>query len=308
MKKVFIDGKAGTTGLRIYERLEKRTDIRLLTLSESDRKVIGKRAEMLNDCDVAFLCLPDEAAIEAVGLVQNPTTVVIDTSTAHRTDPEWVYGYPEIVGRDKITVAKRIANPGCHAIGFVSLVAPLTSRGILSKSAELCCHSITGYSGGGKKMIAAYEEKERSSLFSYPRQYGLSQMHKHLKEMKAVGGLLKAPIFCPIVADFYSGMEVTVMLPTSVLESGYSVKDIKDAYRESYEGPFVKYVEDEQEDGFLSAGALSGRDKMHVGVYGNEDRILLVARFDNLGIGASGEAIRCMNLVLGTEETEGLLL
>ena len=231
VKKVFIDGKAGTTGLRIYERLEGRSDIRLLTLSDDDRKDPALRRSMLNSADIAFLCLPDAAAIEAAQMVENPDTVVIDTSTAHRTAPGWIYGFPELSSeiRSAIPHAKRIAVPGCHAGGFIALMRPLIESGAIAKDARLTCHSITGYSGGGKKMIAEYEDTERSPLLGAPRQYGLTQNHKHLREMKAITGLEHEPIFCPIVADFYSGMEVTVPLFAEDLAPGFTADSIRES-------------------------------------------------------------------------------
>lgn len=307
MTKIFIDGSAGTTGLRIYERLEKRADIELLTLSGDDRKNPEKRAEMLNNCDIAFLCLPDAAAIEAVSMIKNENVVVLDTSTAHRTNPEWTYGFPELIGKEKVAVAKRIAVPGCHASGFISLVKPLVDNGIISKDTYLTCHSITGYSGGGKKMIAQYETEKTEDL-NAPRQYGLTQNHKHLKEMKAITATENAPIFCPIVSDFYSGMVVTVPLFSKDLLDGKTIEDIKNAYKNTYTGDIVKFVENIVEDGFISANILSFKDGMQVSVLGNDERILLVARYDNLGKGASGAAIQCLNIVLGTDETKGLNL
>ncbi len=308
MKKVFIDGGAGTTGLRIKERLSNRTDIELIILSEDKRKDTTARREAINGADIAFLCLPDAAAIEAVSLIENPETVVIDASTAHRTNPDWTYGFPELSKEheEKIKKSKRIANPGCHASGFISLVYPLVEKGIISKDILLSCTSLTGYSGGGKKMIADYESMERDWLLEAPRQYGLSQSHKHLPEMKAVAGIENDPVFLPIVAAFYSGMEVTVPLFKSQLNDGFSAEDIKKAYKEKYSGPIVKYVEDFDEAGFCSANRLEMKDSMEISVSGNEDRILLIARYDNLGKGASGAAIECMNLVLGADLTEGL--
>ena len=307
MKKIFIDGKAGTTGLRIYERLESRTDIEILTLSEEKRKDVACRKEMLNQADVAFLCLPDDAAREAVSLIENPNTVVIDTSTAHRTDPNWVYGMPELTGqREKIQSGKRIANPGCHASGFVALVAPLVQKGILPADALLACTSLTGYSGGGKKMIAQYEDADRDPLLNAPRQYALTQSHKHLKEMKALCALESDPIFCPIVADFYSGMEVTVPLFASQLKG--TMEDIKTLYKSYYSAGLIHYDENPDPDGLLSAVGYSGRDDMGVSVFGNEERIILTARFDNLGKGASGAAIQSMNILLGLAEDTGLTI
>lgn len=308
MKTVFIDGKAGTTGLRIYERLENRRDITLLTLSEEARKDPVQRKEMLNRADIAFLCLPDDAAREAVAMIDNPNTVVIDTSTAHRTNPQWAYGFPELSEdyESAVKKAKRIAVPGCHASGFIALVYPLVEAGFLSKEAKLTCHSITGYSGGGKKMIAQYTSSERNALLDAPRQYGLTQMHKHLPEMQAVCGLKHAPIFCPIVSDFYSGMEVTVPLFLSDLKA--DAGQIRELYRKKYAGPLVRYTDKADEDGMLSAAHLSGKDSMEVSVFGNEERILLTARYDNLGKGASGAAVEVLNMVLGVEKTQGLEL
>ena len=293
MKNVFIDGKAGTTGLRIYERLADRKDVNLILLSDEERKDPAARKKALNGCDVAFLCLPDDAAREAVAMIENPDVVVIDASTAHRTETGWSYGFPELSDNfaEKIKVSKRIANPGCHASGFVALIYPLVEAGIISPDTLLSCHSITGYSGGGKKMIADYQAEDRDKLLDYPRQYGITQQHKHLKEMKYVSGIDKAPIFCPIVSDFYSGMEVTVPLFAENLNEGYTVEDIKNAYRSKYNGNIVKYVDAPDEGGFLSAGVLADKDSMIVSVYGNDERIILVALYDNLGKGASGAAV-----------------
>ena len=308
MKKVFIDGSAGTTGLRIAERLENRKDIELIKLTEENRKDIGARKEAINKADIAFLCLPDAAAIEAVSLCDNDNTVIIDTSTAHRTNPLWAYGFPELSAEfeEKIKNSKRIANPGCHASGFISLIYPLIEKGILKTDALLSCFSLTGYSGGGKKMIAEYEEAE--NLLLYPRQYGLSQSHKHLPEMTAITGIENAPAFIPVVDDFYSGMEVTVPIFKSMLNDGFGIEDIKNAYKQKYNGNIVKFVEEFDEGGFVSAGKLANKDSMEIAVSGNDDRILLISRYDNLGKGASGAAVECMNIVLGADKTEGLEL
>lgn len=308
MKKVFIDGSAGTTGLRIFERLSARADLELVTLTGDARKDPEARKQALNSCDIAFLCLPDAAAMESVSLIENDHVTVLDTSTAHRTNADWTYGFPELIGADKVKNAKRIAVPGCHASGFISLVAPLVRAGILAPSARLTCHSITGYSGGGKKMIAEYEAGDRDKLLDAPRQYGLTQQHKHLKEMKAICGLENAPIFCPIVSDFYSGMVVTVPLFKEDLVPGKSVEDIKDVLAKQYTGPLVTYKEAMDEGGLMSGAGLSGKDTMEITVCGNEDRILLIARYDNLGKGASGAAVQCLNLVLGVDITTGLEL
>lgn len=309
MAKVFIDGSAGTTGLRIYERLESRKDIELIRLSEEKRKDISARKAALNSADIAFLCLPDAAAREAVSLTENTHTVIIDTSTAHRTDPDWVYGFPELSQKKEkqIVSSKRIAVPGCHASGFIALVYPLVEAGILPKTARLSCFSLTGYSGGGKKMIAEYEAENRDILLSAPRQYGISQSHKHLPEMQAVTGMENAPAFVPVVADFYSGMEVTVPLFSSEL-GGAGTEDIINIYKNKYCGPVVSFRDEPYENGFVSAGRLSGKDCMEISVAGNGERILLIARYDNLGKGASGAAIECMNISLGAEKTKGLEL
>jgi N-acetyl-gamma-glutamyl-phosphate reductase len=252
-----------------------------------------------------FLCLPDAAAIEAVSLVENPNVKIIDTSTAHRVNPDWTYGFPELNGqKEKIQNSNRIANPGCHASGFVALVAPLVQKGIIPADANLTCFSLTGYSGGGKKMIAEYEGEGRSDLLKGPRQYAISQQHKHLKEMGKLCGLTNAPVFCPIVGDFYSGMEVTVPLFASQING--TISQIREVYQAYYAEGLVRADDQTDADGMLSAAAFSGRDDMQVSVHGNEDRILLVARFDNLGKGASGAAIQNMNILLGIEESTGL--
>ena len=268
MTKVFIDGSAGTTGLRIYERLEERRDIELITLPDEKRKDTNCRKEALNGSDIAFLCLPDAASVEAVGLIGNNTTAVIDTSTAHRTSDGWTYGFPELKGHfEKIKNSKRIANPGCHASGFISLVAPLVENGVINKDAKLSCFSVTGYSGGGKKMIEDYKS-ENQLLFS-PRQYGLTQSHKHLPEMKKYCQLLNEPVFCPVVSDYFAGMEVTVSLFGSEIKG--SIDNIKDIYKSYYNGHIVRYVDSPDENGFLRADALADSDSMQISVFGNND-------------------------------------
>ncbi len=307
MTKVFIDGSAGTTGLRIYERLNERKDIDLIILPDEIRKDAGARKEALNSADIAFLCLPDAAAIEAVSLVDNDKTAIIDTSTAHRVNPDWTYGFPELLKggqRERIAKSKRVANPGCHASGFVALIEPLVKEGLLKSDVNLTCTSLTGYSGGGKKMIAEYESPEADMRLSAPRMYGLTQQHKHLKEMRAVCGLENLPIFCPIVAPFYSGMEVTVPLFADQIKGG--IADISEIYSSYYKNGLVSFNAEADEEGFLSACAFSGKDNMEITVCGNEERILLVSRFDNLGKGASGAAIQNMNVLLGVEESTGL--
>ena len=307
MTKVFIDGSVGTTGLRIRERLAGRKDIELMTLPEELRKDPSARADALNTSAVSFLCLPDAAAMEAVSFVTDPDTVIIDTSTAHRVADGWVYGMPELSGqREKLKAAKRIANPGCHATGFISLVAPLVAAGLIDRNARLSCFSLTGYSGGGKKMIAEYEAPEPDPLYRAPRQYALGQVHKHLPEMAKLCGLDHPPVFSPIVAPYYAGMEVTVPLTPDQISA--SAEEIREVYRAYYRQGLIRFAEAPDEAGFLSAGAFAGRDDLEVSVFGNEERILLVSRFDNLGKGASGAAIQNMNLVLGLDEQEGLVV
>ena len=303
MNTVFIDGSSGTTGLKIEERLKVRKDLHLIKLDEALRKDVKAKKEALNECDIAFLCLPDAAAIESVALIQNPRTAVIDTSTAHRTSEGWVYGFAELKGqRERIRNSRRIANPGCHASGFIALVRPLVEAGILKNRELLNCFSLTGYSGGGKKMIAQYEAEDRETLLDAPRMYGLTQAHKHLPEMQKLCLLENAPVFCPIVAPYYAGMEVSVPL------HGKNKAEIEQVYAEYYADGLVTFRKDDSEDGFASAGALSGRDDMIITVYGNDERLVLCARFDNLGKGASGAAIQNMNILLGCDEREGLVI
>ena len=308
MKKIFIDGSAGTTGLRIYDRLSKRDDIELIVLSDDKRKDPAYRKKALNEADVAFLCLPDAAAIESVDMLENNDTVVIDTSTAHRTNNDWAYGFPELSKEfeEKIASSKRIAVPGCHASGFIALIRPLIDKNILSPSQLLSCFSITGYSGGGKKMISEYTDTDKLQEYYAPRQYALTQQHKHLKEMKIIGAIDEFPIFCPIVDNFYSGMQVTVPIFRSQLNDRCSITDIKDVYRELYNGPIVSYVEDVSNNGFLSATKYSEKDSMAISVSGNDDRIILTAHYDNLGKGASGAALECLNIVMNKDKAFGL--
>ncbi len=309
MTKVFIDGREGTTGLRIMERLGARKDIELLIIDEALRKDMQARREMIGKSDVTFLCLPDAAAKEAVEMAPERVKI-IHASTAHRTLPGWAYGFAELsdAHRQAIASGNRIAVPGCHASGFNALVYPMIKSGLMNADYPVVCHSVTGYSGGGKKMIAQYQDEKREALLDAPRQYGLTQSHKHLKEMKALCGLEKEPIFCPIVSDFYSGMAVTVPLFREDLAEGVTAADIRALYAKQYTGPMVTYKEQMDEEGFLSGAGLSGKDTMEITVAGNEERILLLARYDNLGKGASGAAVQCLNLVLGCEPTEGLEL
>ena len=306
--KVFIDGSAGTTGLKIFDRLGQRTDIELIKLPEEVRKDADARKEAINSSDVSFLCLPDAAAREAVSMVENPNTVIIDTSTAHRTNPAFAYGFPELSEKhlEALRTSRRIAVPGCHASGFIALVYPLVEAGIISRQQALTCFSLTGYSGGGKAMIADYESSERNSELSSPRQYGIAQQHKHLPEMNAVTGLEIAPVFCPIVADYYSGMVVTVPLFASDING--TAEDIKRIYAEKYNTDIVRYVPSMDNGGFIGSNNKSGKDSMSVTVSGNDERILLISQYDNLGKGASGAAIECFNIAVGADAETGLVL
>lgn len=316
MKKIFIDGSEGTTGLRIFERFAGRDDIEILEIDHDLRKDNTEIARLMNMSDITFLCLPDAAAIEAVGLCTNPETVIIDTSTAHRTEPGWAYGFPELSDefRHNIATSKRIANPGCHATGFVSLAYPLIFGGAISDSTRLCCFSLTGYSGGGKKMIAEYEGSDRDAELLSPRQYGLSQSHKHLKEMQKICGLKNAPMFSPIVADYYSGMETTVFLYREMFDKDFDFcpEKIHEIYTKAYASAKLIRVRDlgsEQETrNFYGSNNLSGKDYLEIFVNGNDDRIIVTSRFDNLGKGASGAAVQCMNVSLGIDEATGLVI
>lgn len=304
MFKVFIDGREGTTGLRIIERLEGRDDIELMLIDEALRKDPTERKKYLNNCDVAFLCLPDAAAIEAVSMIENDAVRVIDTSTAHRTNEEWVYGFPELKSEIKnaLPTAKRVAVPGCHASGFVAIVSPLRQAGIIDKDARLTCFSLTGYSGGGKKMIAEYKSEKTDELYS-PRIYALSQEHKHLREMAAICELENAPVFSPIVDDYYSGMLVTVPFFGCDVKGG--IEAVKKAYLDKYkDSVFVRVCE--ADSAMLGSNNLSGNDTMQIFICGNEERFTVSARFDNLGKGASGAAVECMNIMLGFDQATGL--
>lgn len=307
MKKVYIDGSNGTTGLRIHERLKDRDDIELLIPDEEHRKNTETRKEYINNADVAILCLPDLVSKETIPLVENPDTVIIDTSTAHRTAEGWTYGLPELTGqREKIKNSKRIANPGCHATGFITLVAPLVEDGIIPKELALSCFSLTGYSGGGKKMIAEYEADDLPLGYDAPRLYGIGQEHKHLPEMQKICGLNNAPIFCPIVAGYYSGMEVSV--PLFKKDINGNAKSIMQSYRNHYSKTLIRFTESMDVNGFISASSFEGYDNMQITIQGSKDRYTLIALFDNLGKGASGAAIQNMNIVLGVNEYKGLNL
>ena len=305
---VYIDGKEGTTGLQIYDRIGARDDITLLLIDEDKRKDPAERQKLMNAADLVFLCLPDAAAREAVTLVTNPATRIIDASTAHRTSPGWDYGFAKLSPRHRaaIQASRRVANPGCHASGFIAIVYPLVACGLLPPDALLSCHSITGYSGGGKKMIAQYEAPDRPAELDSPRQYGLSQTHKHLPEMQKLCGLAYAPIFNPIVADFYKGMAVSVPLHSAWV-GGRSAEEVRQALAAHYEGQALVHVAPEVVcDGMLASNPLAGTNEMELCVCGNAERMTVVARFDNLGKGASGAAVQNMNLMLGFAEKAGL--
>jgi len=312
MKKVFIDGSEGTTGLRIFERFEKRDDIELLKISSELRKDPAEISKFINASDITFLCLPDQAAREAVELCTNPDTIIIDTSTAHRTAPGWAYGYPELSNkhRDAIRNGKRIAVPGCHATGFITIVYPLVADGAMASDYPISAFSLTGYSGGGKKMIAEYEGEERSEELKSPRVYGVSQSHKHLPEMKHICGLDREPLFSPIVADYYSGMLVTVNLFADMLNGTQTPETIHALFEKHYEGEkFVRVMPlgaEAETRNFLGSNNASGWDGIEIYVTGNAERIQISSRFDNLGKGASGAAIQCLNIVMGCEEDKGL--
>lgn len=305
MVKVFVDGSEGTTGLKIAERLQTRQDITVLTIDSALRKDQNERMRIINNADIVFLCLPDQAAKEIVPLV--PSNVkIIDASTAHRTEKGWTYGFPEldIRIREELKRSKRVAVPGCHASGFLALVYPLVKQGILPSDYPLCCHSLTGYSGGGKKMIADYEKHGTNTS---PVQYALKQNHKHLKEMQTIPSLVTPPLFSPIVGAFYSGMEVTVPLFAHLLKRKHTVEGIRDFFTDYYqEQPFIKIITNDVCD-TLPANLMSGSNGMKIYVGGNDERILLSTLFDNLGKGASGAAMQCMNIMLGMDETTGLL-
>lgn len=310
--KIFIDGSEGTTGLRIHERFQGRDDIQLLTISQELRKDPAERARLINESDFTFLCLPDAAAREAVTMIDNDHVRIIDPSTAHRTEPGWAYGFPELSPKHRSAVEKgnRVAVPGCHASGFIALVYPLVAHGVLSPSAPVSSFSLTGYSGGGKKMIADYEGEDRPAELDAPREYGLNQQHKHLKEMKAICGLEKAPLFSPIVADYYSGMLVSVPLYGEFLHGIDTPQQLHELFCDHYAGQkFVRVMPFGAEgSGMLSGNRRTGWDGMELFVSGNPERMVLSASFDNLGKGASGAAIQCLNLMMGCEEEKGLNL
>ncbi|MCI7796333.1 MAG: N-acetyl-gamma-glutamyl-phosphate reductase [Lachnospiraceae bacterium] len=308
---IYIDGKEGTTGLQIYERLQSRQDIELLLIEEEKRKDADERKKLMNQADITFFCLPDAAAKEAVGFIENEKSRVIDASTAHRTAPGWAYGLSELSAEHKKAIinAKFTANPGCHATGFVTTVYPLVAAGIIPTDMPLTVFSLTGYSGGGKKMIAEYESEGKPDLYFAPRIYGLNLKHKHLPEMKAVCGLAKAPVFCPVVDDFYKGMAVTVMLQNSMLAGNPTAENVWEALAAHYDGKkLIKVRPFGYDQSMISAGTMAGKDSLEIIVNGHEDQTIVTALFDNLGKGASGAAVQNMNLMLGFDETEGLVL
>ena len=312
--KIFIDGSEGTTGLRIHERFAEREDVELLPISSELRKDKEERKRLINSSDITFLCLPDAAAEESVSLVENDHARIIDTSTAHRTMEGWAYGFPELSKehREAIAAGNRIAVPGCYATGFISLVYPMVAEGLISADYPVSAFGISGYSGGGRKMIAAYEADEREDALLAPREYALSQAHKHLKEMKKIPGLKREPLFSPIVADYYSGMVVSVPVYTELMNKGRTPQEVWKYLADFYAGSrFVRVMPfgaEEASANMLAGNAMSGRDGLRIYVTGNEDRVLLSSQFDNLGKGASGAAIQCLNIALGCDESKGLHL
>ena len=309
--KIFVDGSAGTTGLRIADRLAARPEFEILTISEADRKDVHARAAVINESDLSFLCLPDDAAREVVPLLR-PDVRVLDTSTAHRTNPDWLYGLPELgATRAKLPAATRVAVPGCHATGFIAPVAPLVEKGLLPQTAHLNCYSLTGYSGGGKKMIAEYEAPRENPALNAPRPYGLALHHKHLPEMKAITGLECAPNFVPIVADYYAGMET--MIPLDLEALGLTARQVADTLAAYYAGARMISVHplyEGTDGGFLAANKLAGSDRLEIFCLTNPEgtQMQLISLFDNLGKGSSGAAVQCMNLMLGLDECAGLAL
>lgn len=308
--KVYIDGQSGTTGLQIFDRIGARDDLELLRIDEDKRHDLDERKRFINAADIVFLCLPDEGAREAVSLVENPDTCIIDASTAHRTADGWTYGYPELSAgqRAAIAASKRIANPGCHATGFISVTAPLVAAGIVPVDYPLTCFSLTGYSGGGKRMIADYEAPDRPLRLDAPGIYGLSLAHKHLPEMQKVCGLTEAPVFLPVVDDYYKGMATSIMLHNRLLAGNPSAEDIHRCLSEHYAGQrFVSVMPFGSNGPVLYANELAGTNELRIVVCGDDERTSVTALFDNLGKGASGAAVQNMNIVLGIDETTGLM-
>ena len=314
--KVYIDGQEGTTGLKIMERFKDRNDIELIRISEEKRKDSAERARLINSADYVFLCLPDAASIEDVSFIDkdNDHVRIIDASTAHRTNPDWAYGFPELSPehREKIKTSNRVAVPGCYASGFASIVYPLVKNGIIPDDFPVFAYATSGYSGAGKKAIAVYEGEDKPFEFNSPRQYALSQQHKHLPEMQAVSGLKYKPMFNPIVCDYYSGMVVSIPLQTRMLDKKFTAEAVHEMYTKHYAGANMIEVmplmsQDEQKSFFLASNTLSGQNKMQIFVFGNDEQILLCSRLDNLGKGASGAAVQCLNIMMGIDETTGLI-
>ncbi len=314
MVNVFIDGSEGTTGLRIYERFEKRDDINIMKIDPELRKDPNERAKMINSSDITFLCLPDAASKESVSLVTNPDVRIIDASTAHRTEEGWAYGYPELSDkhREAIKTGKRVAVPGCYATGFITIAYPLVKGGLIPEDYPVSAFAVSGYSGAGKKTIAVYEDPNRDKEYGSPREYALSQQHKHLKEMKKISGLSRTPLFSPIIADYYSGMFVSLPFYADMM-NGKNTPESVHAYMSDYykDQKFIRVMpfgSEADANGFIGSNNLSGWDGLQLFVTGNEERILLTTRFDNLGKGASGAAIQCMNIMIGCDEDKGLNL
>ena len=313
MVKVYIDGQEGTTGLKILERFKNRTDIELLRIAEEKRKDADERRRLIHASDFTFLCLPDAAAIEAVALAEGGSARIIDASTAHRTNPAWAYGFPELGAqfREKIASGDRVAVPGCYASGFCSMVYPLVKLGIMPADYPVSVHAVSGYSGAGKKAIAVYEGTDRPASFDSPRQYALSQQHNQIPEMQKICGLDYAPAFNPQVCDYFSGMVVTLPIHTRLLAKKYSPADVRKALAEYYAANNSYFVtvmpEGEPLDGFISANDLSGTNRMELVVNGNDERMVICSRLDNLGKGASGAAVQCLNIMMGIDEKTGLI-
>ena len=314
MKKVFIDGSEGTTGLRIFERFEGRDDIEILKIPSELRKDPDEIKKYINASDITFLCLPDAAAREAVAMVENENTIIIDTSTAHRTEEGWAYGYPELSSnhREAIKHGKRIAVPGCYATGFITIAYPMAARGMLPKDYPVSAFAMSGYSGAGKKTIAVYKADDRDKELDAPREYALSQNHKHLKEMQKITGLARTPLFSPLICDYYSGMVVTLQFYADLLNGKPTPEKVHELFETYYKGEqFIKVMpfgKETEYNGFLAGNTCSGWDGIEIYVTGNEDRILVSTRFDNLGKGASGAAVQCLNIILGCDENKGLVL
>ena len=311
--KVFIDGKEGTTGLKIFQRFENRTDLEILLISEEKRKDLSERAKLINSSDFTFLCLPDDAAKESVSLCTNPKVKIIDASTAHRTNSDWAYGFPELSAefRNKIEHSSRVAVPGCYASGFASIVYPLIKNNIIAPDYPVVCHAVSGYSGAGKKAIAQYEAADRNSSLDSPRLYALTQEHKHLPEMQKISGLSYKPIFNPYVCDYFQGMTVTIGFYTRLMQKKLTGQELTQIYQEHYNSSnFVKCAdflgEDILDEPFIPANTLAQTNNMQLFVYGNQERLVVTSRFDNLGKGASGAAIQCMNIMMGIDERTGL--